>query len=452
LLKSLAFAPAACLSELEELFAQQPVQPFKPLDEANSPIGEAIGIRPGRVAWVRDSKATSWDGVAGYWWEDAYTNQKAVDRMTTRVLLDVTGQKNEKQAWDALFRNFNERHKNGRSGYRPGEKIAIKINANQDRGPDWSNLVPTFRRPSEPVRQPRPAQNGVPSPHAVVALVDHMIHVAGVRGDDILLYDATGGRNIGQPIYARIRSNPDPQFQAVKFLVGTDYNLGGRLSAMVDSSSPVRFSKAGIPPAYLPEQVTGARYMINMALLRAHGMAGVTLTGKNHFGSVCFPNNGGWSPRLLHSEVMRTQTMGSYNALVDLIGHRHLGGKTMLYLFDALYTAAHNEGNVMRWKSLGDQWASSLLASQDPVALDSVGLDLLRNEPNATEVRGNADNYLHEASLAHRPPSGIVYNPDGSAPLTSLGVHEHWNNPVDRKYSRNLARKQGIELIASIAG
>jgi hypothetical protein len=60
----------------------------------------------------------------------------------------------------------------------------------------------------------------------VVALVDHLIRVAGVRGDDILLYDATGGRNIGQPIYARIRSNPDPQFQAVKFLAGTDYNLG----------------------------------------------------------------------------------------------------------------------------------------------------------------------------------------------------------------------------------
>jgi hypothetical protein len=441
------------LSELEYLLAQSPggmppVEPFKPSDEPNNPIGESHGIRPGRVAWVRDANATRWDGSTGYWWDDACTDQKCVDRMTTRVLLDLTGQKNEKQAWDALFRNFNETHQSGRGGYRPGEKIAIKINANQDRGPDWSHMVSMFRRP--PKGPPRPPQNGLPSPHAVITLVSHLIHVGGVRGDDIILYDVTGGRNIGQPIYTRLRSNPDPQMRSVQVLVGTDYNLGGRLSASPDNANPIRFAKSDLPSAFLPQQVTAAKYMINMALLRAHGMAGVTLIGKNHFGSVYFPENGGWSPRLLHSEIMRTQSMATYNPLVDLMGHKHLGGKTMLYLFDALYTAAHNEGNVMRWKSFNGHWASSLLASQDPVALDSVGLDLLRNEPNAVEVRGNADNYLHEAAQANRPPSGAAYNPDGRGQLSSLGVHEHWNNPVDRKYSRNLGRKQGIELIASL--
>jgi hypothetical protein len=29
-------------------------------------------------------------------------------------------------------------------------------------------------------------------------------------------------------------------------------------------------------------------------------------------------------------------------------------------------------------------------------------------------------------------------------------VHEHWNNATDKKYSRNLGRKEGIELIASL--
>jgi hypothetical protein len=67
-------------------------------------------------------------------------------------------------------------------------------------------------------------------------------------------------------------------------------------------------------------------------------------------------------------------------------------------------------------QSFSDHWASSLLASQDPVAPESVGLDLLRSEPNATEVLGNPDNYLHEAA----------------------------------QDSRNLGRKQGIELIASV--
>jgi uncharacterized protein (DUF362 family) len=206
-----------------------------------------------------------------------------------------------------------------------------------------------------------------------------------------------------------------------------------------------------MPVAYVPQQVTEAKYMINIAQLRPHGMAGVTLIGKNHFGSVHFPDKGGWTPVPLHPFVMRTQAMGAYNALVDLMGHRHLGGKTILYMLDGLYTAEHNEGNVMRFASFGDHWASSLLMSQDPVAIDSVGLDILRNEPRATQVRGNADNYLHEAAQASKPPSGILYDPAKTgAALASLGVHEHWNNPAERKYSRNLGRKQGIELIASV--
>jgi len=275
-----------------------------------------------------------------------------------------------------------------------------------------------------------------------------LINVAGVRGEDILIFDVAVGRNIGQPIYSRIRANPDRNFQAVNFLASEDYGLGGRIFPDVDKANPIHFGKPEIPTAYLPRQVTEAKYLINMALLRPHGMAGVTLIGKNHFGAVHFPDDGGWIPAPLHPYVARTQPMGSYNALVDLIGHRHLGGKTMLFVLDGLYTAAHNESNVFRWQSFGDRWASSLLMSQDPVALDSAGLDILRSEPRATEVRGHAENYLHEAALAAKPPSGTVYNPDRGGALSSLGVHEHWNNPTERKYSRNLGRKEGIELIA----
>jgi uncharacterized protein (DUF362 family) len=438
-LRALAATPAA---GLVPLFAQSrgglaAAGPFKPSEGANHPLGEGQGVYPGRVVWVRDPAAASWDGATGHWWDDAYTNQKLVHAMASRLVQNLAGTKNDKQAWDALFRGFNNAHRLGSSGYRPGERIAIKVNCNQDRSPEWGAAA-----------GPRPAPNGLPSPHAIVALVTQLIEMAGVRGEDIMIYDATGIRNVGQPIRARIQANSNPQFQAVKFLVGTDYGMAGRMSPVPDLGNPIRFAKSELPAGYLPRQVTEAKYMINMALLRPHGMAGVTLTAKNHFGSVHFPNDGGWSPRVLHSSVLRTQPMGSCNPLVDLIGHRHLGGKTMLFVLDGLYTAEHNEASVIQWASLGDHWASSMLMSQDPVALDSVALDLLASEPRATQVRGTADNYLHEAALAARPPSGAVYNPDGSGPLTSLGVHEHWNNPASRKYSRNLGRKQGIELIA----
>ena len=140
---------------------------------------------------------------------------------------------------------------------------------------------------------------------------------------------------------------------------------------------------------------------------------------------------------------------GHLVGLTDLIAHPHLGGKTLLFMIDHLYGAATQVTGVVRYQSLGNHWSSSLFLSQDPVAIDSVGLDFVRNEPAETECRGCPENYLHEAALAVKPPSGTVYDPSqGGKAVASLGVHEHWNNAKDKKYSRNLGTGQGIELVA----
>lgn len=410
-------------------------EPFTPSEPPNTPMGIGRGVHPGRVVWVREPDATNWDGKTGNWWDDACTNQTLVNGMLSKTLLNLTGEKSDKQAWDALFRYFNQTHNQPNRGYQKGEKIAIKINSNQDRSAEWG----TGRRPL----------NGMPSPQAVWALVNQLITAAGVPGEDISIYEAAGGRTIGAPIYAKIRAGKNPEFQAVRFVTNTDFGLGGRLALKPDMANPIRFSKPDVPTAYLPQSVTESKYLINMALFRAHTMAGVTLCAKNHFGSLYFPDNGGWTPSPLHNFITRTNPMGVYNPLVDLIGHRHLGGKTLLYLIDGLYSAEHNEANVTRFTSFGDDWSASLFASQDPVAIDSVALDFLRNEPKAANVRGFVDNYLHEAALAAKPPSGTVYDPEkDGTPLGSLGVHEHWNNPTDKQYSRNLKRGDGIELLA----
>jgi len=106
-------------------------------------------------------------------------------------------------------------------------------------------------------------------------------------------------------------------------------------------------------------------------------------------------------------------------------------------------------GEVIPFRAFDNDWCSSLFMSQDPVAIDSVCLDFLGDEPASLYVqRGlGLDNYLHEAALAYDPPSRTLYRPDG-IPLPSLGVHEHWNNPIDRQYSRNLGLDAGIELVA----
>ena len=415
---------------------------FRPSDLANEPIGIAKGINPGRVVWAYDPNATSWDGRKGHWWDDSNTNQSAVDKMVSGSIRNLCSQQTDEEAWDALFKHFNKLriYEQGpvsgdtpEAGYKAGEKIAIKVNCNQDRSAQWDD----GRRP----------EKGLPSPQVIYALISQLINNAGVPGKDITIYEVTHDRNIGDPIYKKIRANPDSNFQQVKFVVNDDYGLGGRIEPVHDKKSPIHFSQRNLPTAYLPTCVTEAKYLINFAIFRPHGMFGITLCAKNHFGSIYFPKDGGWTPYPLHGAGTASNPMGSANCLVDLIGHKHLGGKTILYMIDGLYPSSNNEGGVIRFLSFGDDWTSSIFMSQDPVAIDSVGLDFLRNEPKATDVRGNCDNYLHEAALANKPPSGAVYDPehDGTR-LTSLGVHEHWNNSKDKKYSRNLGTGNGIEL------
>jgi hypothetical protein len=451
--------------------------------EPTTPVGQGKGVIAGRVAWVRNPAAATWDGVTGHWWDDTSTSQTVVDKMVSRSVQALTDQRSDKQAWDAIFRNFNETHGFGREGYRRGEKIAIKLNCNQDQSPDWgiaggmmpgappSGATPAGGAPSgagpqaggappaagrqgggAPAAPAEPA-NGLPSPHVVLAVVTQLIRVAGVPAEDVVIYDVANGRTIGEPIFRKFKGEKaSPDLRAVNFVTNDDHGLVGRVRVILDDKTEVHFSGTKDPmTAYLAQQVTGTKYMINLATLRPHSLAGVTLQGKNHFGSIHFPKNGGWTPAPLHSYVSMKNPMGTYNALVDLMGHRHLGGKTVLFMLDGLYAAEWQNGRVFRFESMGDAWASSLLLSQDPVALDSVGVDILKAEPRATRVQGNADNYLHEAALANNPPSGTLYDPNGTGkPLASLGVHEHWNNPKEKKYSRNLGKKDGIELVAEL--
>jgi len=141
--------------------------------------------------------------------------------------------------------------------------------------------------------------------------------------------------------------------------------------------------------------------------------------------------------------------------MVDLMGHRDVGGKTLLCLIDGLYTGKHaisypqNLPRKWQMQPFNNDWCSSIFASQDQVAIDSVAFDFLVTEwpePGGPAHAGT-DDYLHEAALANNPPSGTFYDPENDGTrLSGLGVHEHWNNPADKQYSRNLGTGNGIEL------
>ena len=417
-----------------------------PTDAPNKPIGVGKGINPGRVTWAYRPEVAKWDGQTermsvtnkptGEWWDDANCNPKIVDEMVSSSLKGLTGKKSDKEAWDALFHHFNQTHNFADAGYKPGEKISIKFNFNND-------------RPGSPPAEgwQWPSGRGMPSPQVVHALIRQLVEQAGVPGKDITIYDVANDRYISDPVYQRIRAEADPTYKDITFLVNVRTASNGRVAVVPDKTDPIKFSTTELPVAYVPTHVVEAKYRINCSLFRPHNIAGVTLTTKNNFGSIYWWNQDYWGPRPLHNYISKTRPMGSYNALVDLIGHRQLGGKTMLYMVDGLYAAEECEINSVRYLSFGDKWTSSIFMSQDPVAIDSVGLDFLRNEPRALATRGNPDNFLHEAALVEKPPSGTVYAPHGSR-LSSLGVHEHWNNPKDKKYSRNLGTGEGIELVS----
>lgn len=404
----------------------------------NAPIGVAKGIHPGRVAWVHDPAATDWEGPGdGHWWESSHTDQAAVDKMMARAICGVTGE-NDAAGWDRLFKHFNQSRGRGAVGYKPGQKIAIKVN--------FVGLIwrwDTVNPDSYGLENRRDYMNT--APQMMRALLRQLVDTVGVKPSDISIGDSLA--IFSNEYYEMLHGEyPDVRYVDQK-------GLFGRV-AVKPSSVPIHWScrPQGCLQDFIPDCFEEADYLVNLANLKSHAATGVTLCGKNHYGSlVRWPAQKGYYD--LHKDSFASG-MGKYRNLVDLTGHTHIGGRTLLYLIDGLYAGRHPIDRApMMWNSppFNGDWTSSLFASQDPVAIDSVAYDFLRTEWDDHPRKPKAEDYLHEAAQADDPPSGTFYDPEhpnGVTRLASLGVHEHWNNPTDKKYSRNLGTGEGIELVS----
>jgi len=434
--------------------------------QPNTPVGVARGINPGRVVWAHDPKATRWAGNwrqnSDQWWLDENTDQSRVDAMLDATLTQLTSAQDSAAAWEKIFQHYNS---NARAlkdrGYQPGEVVAVKINVN--------NSI-----------KPLKADNMIDaSPQMVLAMVRQLVNQAHVRQEAILLYD--GRRYIPPYILEKTwKEFPDVRFlqqhavdpsQPKHPLYGDHRKLESS-----DWVEGIQYSNGKYKDAKLiPRQVKDATYLVNLAILKSHsypitamdggneGQTGVTMTGKNHFGSIK-------GTRELHpaiDTVQEAKTPRSYSPIVDLNSSPNLGGKTILFVLDGLYCGRKWQSYPQHFPNPpfnnrtspyeNPEWPASVLASMDGVALDSVGLDLLfaqtKNNDDETGrprllIRANADDYLNEMALADQPPSGVKYI-QGGKPVQSLGVHERWDSDETKRYSRNLDPKngKGIELI-----
>ena len=420
-------APAAAASE------QVPV--WTPQEGANQPLGEARGLFPGRVTWIRDARVTRWDGSTGKWWDPGAIDETVLAGMYSKSLRALTGADTDAEAWDRLFRHFNRTHGRGDRGWKPGELIAIKININN-----------TYAR--------NDVDNNIDqSPQGTRALLKQLTGPGGVAQKDIVVYDASVGWKI-RAIPDRIFVPLHAEFPEVRWVDGPGGD-GRESPEWVEDAISYTAPDPEIGTA-LPKCVVDAAYLVNSALLKGHEMAGVTLCAKNHFGSIRFPQKD--HPKYV---TPMAHDSGDPSAFVDLMGSRNLGGKTVLCIIDGLYGMQTNVGDPKprdRWRHLfNGEWSASLFLSQDPVAIDSVGLDFLVAEfggdlgfSGAKQFpKGaikNCDSYLIEAARGSNAKLG-PYRPNGVA-IGSLGTHEHWNNPIDKRYSRNLSPGgRGIELV-----
>ncbi len=435
----------ALLVSLTFVVAESTKDEFIPVltnpEGVNNPMGEAKGMFPGRVAWTQDFNATSWDEKTGSWWDDNNTNQAEVNKMMSTNLQALTGVKTDKEAWDNLFMYNNKLNGRGTKGYTKGEKIVVKLNLNAIGKRDYECK-----------------SQGYPSPHMVYALISQLIEVAGVAGEDILLTDPS--RFMNKPLVDKIRSNSSTDFQNVGFEEKTPRGEKGFVGAEPDSINGLVWFTMPDGKRFrmcFPKSFSQASYMINYSVVRPHRVFGITSVAKNHFGSVwCFELNA-FNPKTLHAFALwdyptPNKLKDAHSAPV-LLGHKITNSKTILYLADGLYAAENQSLDVKIMSSFDNDWFSSLLMSQDPVALESVVYDFISNEPNLVmqnkSYNGQQDNQFQECALANNPGSGTKYDPENDgAPLKSLGVHEHWNNAKDRKYSRNLGKKDGIELVS----
>jgi hypothetical protein len=408
------------------------------LDEPpNTPMGEARGIFPGRVVWVWDANATDescTNEPGDYWFQDDNVDAAVITNMLSHSLQKLAGESNDSLAWDALFRYFNESNGNGNIGYQPGEKIAIKVNLTTG---GWGNVdLATYDKVNN-----LEMMDG--TPQLIVAMLKQLVEVVGVAQEDI---------SIGDPIRNFYNQYWDPchtLYPNIKYL--DSHGLLGR-TLVVNSETAIIHYADGTLLDSIPTAFEDADYMINMGCLKQHDLAGGTFCAKNHFGSI----GRDWAMHLHYS--LPSPTIGGFENLgyfkfrnlVDLMEYKHLGGKTMLFLVDGIWGGELPVTEPVKWQitPFNDDWPNSIFVSQDHVAIESVGLDFVRAQFDDYADMEGADDYMHQAADSANWAGGITYDPESDGQvIESMGVHEHWNNDIDKQYTRDLGTGDGIELL-----
>jgi len=257
------------------------------------------------VIIVRASSAT--DGTRGK--DNRNLNHDVVRTMVDQGIRSFTGETDLKAAWSRIIPD-------------PSRRVAIKINC-QVKGIYTKSTV-------------------------VKAITDGLI-LRGVKAENIVIYDKTDHAFE----YAGFRKNLGPGIK-----VGTVDDFGGYHRFLHD-----RMAKLLTGGSLFDENKYRCDYLINVPVLKAlDGYSGVTLSMKNHYGSIGNPGDH-------HQDIM---------AFLPYLNSRpQIREKTRLIVLDAIFVE-------YKWVNGRDQkyvdTLNQLIISDDPVAIDHTGWRIIEQK------------------------------------------------------------------------
>jgi hypothetical protein len=223
----------------------------------------------------------------------------ALGQMLDSAVTQLTGVAEANAAWASLFR--------------PQERIAIKVNAFRN------SLIWTH-------------------PPLVTALTDRL-QAAGVPAEQITIFD----------YYTN-------ELQTAGFAV----NPGGPgIRCQGTDNQYTTTVKLGNYSARVSDILMNTDALINVPVLKAHMLSGLTFALKNHYGSVDQPGN-------LHNFAACLPALNALPAIKD---------RTRLVIGDMLSACLQYAGSFPYWTA--DYTGDSILMSADPVAHDVIGLEWL---------------------------------------------------------------------------
>jgi len=372
-----------------------------------------------RVVRVHSESATSWSGP----WPVPQSGPPyyfdSIDAGVAKSMFDqgiqlLTGTSSPSAAWQQIIED-----------YTAGDKVVIKVNLNCCSGPEDTDNRMDATAP------------------LIDAVLDGLIDDRGIPTEDILVYDTS--RYI-----PTVRLLNRSRYPASVF--STNHGVW-------DETEPeVTFDDAPPSPGatgeqqvctychyYVSADLTAARYLINMPLLKAHpssASSGAGFTGalKNHYGSVAYPSK-------LHDEDKIYGGVENCSYIPDVNNNPHIRDKTRLIVADGLFGHYSTNGDPpVQWLTFGGGTPNSVLVSFDPVAIDSVMLDMIRDEmvargrqpqdPHYLQIAANYGLGVHE----RKPYSEIEYIENE----LGVGVTRTNVDNVIRQFKSNAATESDV--------